>query len=443
MNQDLTSGPVTQTMLRFAVPMILGNLLQQLYNVVDTLIVGRYLGTNALAAVGSAYTLMIFLTSILLGLCMGSGVLFSKYFGEQDKDRLKNCIFVSFILISLVTVVINVLAFVFLDDLLRLIHVPQQAYQLMRDYVVVIFLGLFFTFLYNFFSALLLSIGNSVIPLCALAASALINVGLDLLFVLVIPWGVAGAAMATVIAQALSALGMMAYTYYRVPQLRLHRSHMTISVRQVREITQYSSLTCVQQSVMNLGILMVQGLINSFGVTVMAAFAAAVKIDSFAYMPLQDFGNAFSTFVAQNQGAGNHERIRQGIRSAAKITIYFCLAVCVLIWLFTRPLMQIFVQPHELEILSIGIGYLRLVSLFYPGIACLFLLYGYYRAIGQPGMSVILTILSLGTRVFLAHLLASLFGVSGIWWAIPIGWLLADCAGIGYGLFRQKKKPLE
>ena len=185
---------------------------------------------------------------------------------------------------------------------------------------------------------------------------------------------------------------------------------------------------------MNLGILMVQGLVNSFGTVVMAAFAAAVKIDAFAYMPVQEFGNAFSTFVAQNFGARKRQRIRRGIRQALLITCLFSLAVSLLIFLFAEPLMLIFVKPDEVEILRIGAQYLRIEGAFYALIGILFLLYGYYRSVRMPGMSVILTVLSLGTRVALSYALASLpaVGVTGIWWSIPIGWFIADLVGIVY-----------
>ena len=210
----------------------------------------------------------------------------------------------------------------------------------------------------------------------------------------------------------------------------------------LREIFQYAFLTCIQQSVMNFGILLVQGLVNSFGTTVMAAFAAAVKIDAFAYMPVQDFGNAFSTFAAQNFGAKKEDRIRRGIRSAIGVTVVFCLIVSALVFVFARQLMLIFVQPQETEILAVGAQYLRIEGAFYCGIGCLFLLYGFYRAVRRPGISVVLTVLSLGTRVVLSYLLASIpaIGVVGIWWSIPIGWLLADLAGLLY--YKKFKKQL-
>ena len=441
MQRDLTSGSVTGAMLRFALPMILGNLLQQLYNIADTIVVGRALGADALAAVGSAYTLMTFLTSILLGLCLGSGAFFSMCFGARDEERLRGGVFAAFVLIGAAAVLINAVVYALTDPILRFLRTPQAVYGLMRDYVTVVFAGILATFLYNFFASLLRAVGNSTVPLLFLAVSALLNVGLDLLLVLVIPWGVRGAALATVLAQWIAGAGLTAYALARFPALRPARRHMRLRRSVVRDIVQLSSLTCVQQSVMNFGILMVQGLVNSFGPAVMAAFAAAVKIDSFAYMPVQDFGNAFSTFVAQNYGAGRTERIRRGIRSAATAATAFCLVVTALVCAFAGPLMRIFVGAGEEEIVAIGVGYLRIEGAFYCGIGWLFLLYGLYRAVKRPGMSVVLTAISLGTRVALAYLLSAIpaVGVAGIWAAVPIGWLLADATGVGYYLRRRAR----
>lgn len=441
MKRDLTSGNITVTILRFAVPMIIGNLLQQLYNIADTLIVGRFLGANALAAVGSAYTLMVFLTSIIIGMCMGSGSVFSIRYGERNERDLKSSIFVSFVLIAGFMVVLNCVVFWGIDPIMVFLHVPGEIYELMRDYLLVIFTGIAAVFLYNYFASLLRAVGNSVVPLIFLGISAVLNILLDLLFVLIFHWGVTGAAAATVIAQYVAGIGICAYTYFKLPEFRIGRKEIRFERRIISEITQFSLLTCVQQSIMNFGILLVQGLVNSFGTSVMAAFAAAVKIDSFAYMPAQDFGNAFSTFIAQNFGAKKEERIREGIKSAVKTTVIFCLVISGAVCIFARQLLLLFIQPQETEILRIGVTYLRIEGAFYCGIGCLFLLYGLYRAIQKPGMSVVLTVISLGTRVVLAYILSAIpaIGVVGIWWAVPIGWFLADIAGYVYYRYFTKK----
>lgn len=443
-NGDLTRGPVMKSMLLFAVPMILGNLLQQCYNIADTLIVGRFLGSNALAAVGSSFTLMTFLTSILLGLCMGSGAFFSIRFGQKDENGLKEGICASFVMIGALTLFLNLFVFLLLDKIQIFLQVPDEVWGLMRNYLAVIFCGITATFLYNYFASLLRAVGNSMIPLVFLAISSILNILLDLWFVLGLNWGVAGAAAATVTAQYLSGLGIAIYTWLCFPQLRVSREHFRIRRTCIQEIASFSVLTCIQQSIMNLGILMVQGLVNSFGPTVMAAFAAAVKIDAFAYMPVQDFGNAFSTFIAQNYGAKKEDRIRSGLKGAVAAALIFSVTVSALVCIFARPLMMLFIDTGEIAIIAEGVRYLRIEGAFYCGIGCLFLLYGLYRALGKPGMSVVLTVISLGTRVLLSYILSAVpsTGVVGIWWSIPIGWFLADVTGLGYYIYRVRfSKP--
>lgn len=433
MHRDLTEGGITKTMLLFALPMIAGNLLQQFYNIADTWVVGHFLGKNPLAAVGSAYTLMTFLTSILIGLCMGSGALFSNLFGERDFERLHRFIAQSFWMIGAIALVLCAVVFLWIDPILTLLRVPAEVYGLLRDYLWVIFMGIPAVFLYNYFACLLRAVGDSATPLVFLGVSAVLNIVLDLLLVAVWPMGVTGAAVATVIAQVVSGIGIAIYTLLCRPSLRVSRRHLRLNIAALHEIMQFSFLTCAQQSVMNFGILLVQGLVNTFGTNVMAAFAAAVKIDSFAYMPAQDFGNAFSIFIAQNYGAGKTERIRRGSRSAVLSSSIFCLLISAVVFVLAEPLMQLFVSAQETEVIRIGAQYLRIEGAFYIGIGLLFLLYGYYRAIRKPGMSLVLTLISLGLRVMLAYALAPLMGEIGIWISVPIGWAVADLAGFLYG----------
>lgn len=281
-----------------------GNLMQQFYNIADTLIVGRVVGKNALAAVGSAYTLMTFLTSIFLELSMGAGALFSIYKGKNDKHALRVAVAHAFVLIMAVMVFVNVLVYVCMHPILWFLRVPQEVMEEM------------------------------------------------------------------------------------------------------------------QQSVINFGILMVQGLVNSFGATTMAAFAAAVKIDTFAYLPVQDFGNAYSTFVAQNYGVKDYGRIQKGTKEAFAISIVFSIIISILVCTFAASLMEIFVKAQETAVIACGVQYLRIEGSFYCGIGCLFLLYGYYRAINKAQMSVVLTVISLGLRVVLAYILSVPLKAPGIWVAI-------------------------
>lgn len=438
MYRDLTRGPIARSLVLFALPMMAGNLLQQFYNIADTLIVGRALGTDALAAVGSAYTLMTFLTSILLGLSMGSGALFSIYRGQGDEASLRSAIAHAFGLILLLTLALNAAVYAFLNPILRLLRVPAAVWGGMREYLLVVFAGLVATSVYNYLACLLRALGNSAAPLVFLGVSALLNVGLDLLFVPVLGWGIAGAAWATVIAQYVSAAGMLVYVLAKCKILLPKRSELHLNRSILGEIFHLSSLTCVQQSVMNFGILMVQGLVNSFGATVMAAFAAAVKIDTFAYLPVQDFGNAYSTFAAQNFGAKRTDRIREGTRRAFLLSAGFGAALSIAVCALAAPLMRLFVEPGETAVVAAGVRYLRIEGALYAGIGCLFLFYGYFRAVQRPGVSVVLTAISLGTRVLLAYLLSALWGEVGIWLSIPIGWVLADLAGPWF----MKARPL-
>ena len=438
MYRDLTRGPIARSLVLFALPMMAGNLLQQFYNIADTLIVGRALGTDALAAVGSAYTLMTFLTSILLGLSMGSGALFSIYRGRGDESSLRSGIAHAFGLILLLTLALNAAVYALLNPILRFLRVPETVWGGMREYLLVVFAGLIATSVYNYLACLLRALGNSAAPLVFLGVSALLNAGLDLLFVPVLGWGIAGAAWATVIAQYVSAAGMLVYVLAKCKSLLPKRSELHLNWSILGEIFRLSSLTCAQQSVMNFGILMVQGLVNSFGATVMAAFAAAVKIDTFAYLPVQDFGNAYSTFAAQNFGAKRTDRIREGTRRAFLLSAGFGAALSIAVCALAAPLMRLFVDPGETTVVAAGVRYLRIEGALYAGIGCLFLFYGYFRAVQRPGVSVVLTAISLGTRVLLAYLLSALWGEVGIWLSIPIGWILADLAGLWF----MKARPL-
>ena len=398
MENELTRGPVISTMLRFAVPMI-------------------------------------------LGLAMGSGTVFSIRYGQKDMVRLKEGILAAFVLLGAVTALLNVLVFAGLDGIIWFLRTPEELKEIMKDYLIVIFAGLVGIFLYNFFASLLRSLGNSVVPLAFLAVSALLNIGLDLWFVAGINRGVAGAAEATVISQYVSGIGIAVYTYMKFPELFHRDGKICLRRERILEITNFSALTCMQESIMNFGILAVQGLVNSFGTTIMAAFAAAVKIDAFAYLPVQDFGNAFSIFIAQNYGAGEKKRIHRGMRAAVLISVSFGLLISLCVFVFAVPLMSMFIDAGETAVISEGVRYLRIEGIFYFMIGILFLLYGLYRALGRPGMSVVLTLVSLGTRVALAYSLSAIpaLGVVGIWWSVPVGWFLADALGIGYLAVKRKK----
>ena len=429
---DLTQGTLFQKLIKFSLPMIAGNLLQQIYNLVDTLIVGRCLGADALAAVGSAYTLMIFITSIIIGLCMGSGAFFSEDYGAGGQRKLKEDIRLSFWFIFSVSAVICVIIYPGMEFILRILQTPEELMALTREYVTVVFFGIIFVFLYNFFAYLLRAMGNSFIPLVFLAISSVLNIALDIWFVAGLNMGVGGAALATVIAQAVSGAGLLIYSLIKIPVLKDHNEKTGLNIQRLKKIIINDAATGIQQSVMNFGILMIQGLVNSFGTAVMASFAAAVKIDTIAYMPAQEFGNAYSLFVSQNYGAGKKDRIRQGTRISFAVSALFCIAISFMVCIFAENLMQIFIDADEIKIIAEGMRYLKIEGAMYVGIGVLFLWYGYFRAINKPQISLLLTVISLGTRVILSYTLAphTPLGVTAIWCSIPVGWMLADVIGL-------------
>ena len=419
---DFTSGSIAKSLLAFTVPLMIGNVLQQCYNITDTLIVGRFLGKEPLAAVGSAYTLMVFLTSVLTGLSMGSGAFLSIALGKKDIDELKTGNFMSFSIIAAFTAVLLAVVYILINPLLLVLQTPAEVFLPLKSYLLVIFSGIPAVFLYNYYASSLRAVGNSSAALIFLAVSAVLNTVLDILFVAFFGWGIKGAAAATVISQYVSAAGLLFYAMKNAPVLRFDAGNMRFEKSFLKPIFSLAFLTSLQQSIMNFGILLVQGRVNSFG--------TEVKIDTLAYSPAQDFGNAFSTFVAQNHGAKKYGRIKSGIKTSAASVAVFCAVISAAVFIFAGQLTAIFTSDEN--VIRIGTQYLRTEGVFYCLIGFLFLFYGYFRAVQKPAVSVVLTVASLGTRVLLAYTLSAVpaIGVNGIWLSIPIGWTLADILGI-------------
>lgn len=429
---DMTKGNPTNIILKFSFPFLVGNLFQQLYNIVDSVIVGKFLGTEALAAVGSSFMLMNFFSFIIIGLCMGASAVYSFFFGEKNYSKLRKSIFISFFSIGIFTIILSVLTILNINGMLLLLKTPQSILEGSRVYLRIIFAGLVFVFLFNACSALLRSIGDSRTPLYFLILAAIINIVLDLTFITKFNMGVDGVAYATIIAQAVSSILCLIYSFVKVPVIRLKREDMVFDKKICLMVGKYSLLTSIQQSIMTFGMVCVQGIVNTFGPDTIAAFTAAGKIDSIAYLPVQDFGNAFSTYIAQNKGANKYTRIHEGIKSASRTIVLFCLVFSTLIFINSRNLMRIFVNANETNVINLGVEYLSIISIFYILIGFLFMFYGFFRGIGSLNTSLILTIISLGTRVLMAYLLSRIpqLAQRGIWWSVPLGWALADSVGL-------------
>jgi len=430
MKIDLTQGPIRRGLVRFTLPLIAGNLLQQLYNVVDTWVVGRYVGEGAIAAVGGSFALMVLLTSVLLGLCMGSGVVFSQLWSRGEHEEMRRAMGNALVLCLSFCLLLTVAACLLLRPMLDWMHVHADVQPDMAAYLRIILPGMLFTFAYNYMAAVERSVGNSLTPLIFLGLSAALNIVLDLVFVALCGMKIEGAAWATLIAQCVAAIGIVVHGRVKFRTLLPSLRHMKPDRALMKRIFSVSAMSGLQQSVMNFGILMVQSLVNSFGPSVMAAFAVGVKVDAFAYAPAQDFAGGFSTFVSQNLGAGKPERIRRGIREAFVMSAIFCAAVSVLVALTAPVLMRLFIRGIDDCTLRTGVTYLRIEGLCYVGIGVLFLLYAIFRGLERPAVSLLLTVISLGLRVLLAYTLAPAYGETMIWWSIPIGWAVADLTGL-------------
>lgn len=439
---SLTEGKITKNLVLFSIPLILGNLLQTLYNTADSIIVGRFLGQEALAAVGSAYSLMTFISSILIGLTLGSGIVFSYLYGSEEKEKYKRAIALSFSFIFILSLLITATCYAFIDQILTFQQVPFEIREMMKEYLLVIFSGIIATFIFNFYSTVLRSLSESTVPLAAMAISAVMNVALDLYFVASLGWGIWGAAFATVISQYASAVFLLSYTLIKKKEARFGVKNLSFDRALLAEISRISIITSAQQSVMNFGILLVQGLVNSFGTVTMAAFSAGVKIDSFAYLLLQEFSNALSFFISQNMGAGKKDRVRKGILSAAVLISVFSLLSSFVIVRNSQLFASFFISsnPSVTEICS---RYLHLEGSFYILIGFLFMFYAIFRSLKMPSVSLVLTIISLGLRVILAYMLSKTALLSdGIWISIPLGWAIADAAGILFYISKGRKKAL-
>ncbi|MCU0105524.1 MATE family efflux transporter [Acholeplasma vituli] len=428
---DMTQGSPTKKILLFSLPILLGNIFQQIYSLSDTLVVGRYLGKEALAAVGASSAIVVLITSILLGLSMGSSVLFAKYYAMKELDALAKSISTAFILIVGIALGLTLITSIFINPILQLFQIPDSAFDYARNYLLIVLSGLFFLAIYQVSTAVLRAFGDSKTPLYYLIVSTSINVVFDFVFVIYTPLGVKGPALYTFLAHFLTSIPILIHLYKRIKHLPIK---FRVDKVMLKEVSSLSILTSVQQSIMNFGILMVQGLVNSFGVVAIAAFTIGVRIDAFAYMPAQDFANGFSIYVSQNLGVKRYDRIQKGFRSAILTSTLFCGVITLFILVFSKPLIGLFTIDNA--VIELGKTYLRIEGLFYILIGYLFIFYALFRGLAQVKISIILTIISLLTRVVLAYSFVYFgLGVESIFFSIPIGWFLADI--VGFYLYRK------
>ncbi|MBN1519938.1 MAG: MATE family efflux transporter [Spirochaetales bacterium] len=440
--KDLTTGKEASVLVSFALPMLAGNVFQQLYNTVDSIIVGNFVGTQALAAVGTAFPVIFLMVSLVMGLTMGSTVVIAQYFGAKDKDKVRAAVDTGYITLFWTGLAMSVIGVLATDTILRLLKVPADVFPGASSYLRAIFAGLLALFGYNAISAILRGLGDSKTPLYLLIVASLINVGLDLLFVAVFGWGVAGAAWATVIAQGLSFAGGLVYINTRNEYVRLDLKSLRFDRDIFKQSVRIGLPTGIQQTMVSLGMLAMTRIVNGFGTPVIAAFSAASRLDSFASMPAMNLSQAVSAFTGQNMGAGKTERVKHGHLSAIAIGTGISLAVGAVVMLFGKPLMGMFTQ--DAEVVELGARYLFIVGATYVLFSTMFINNGVMRGAGDAFIPMISTILALWVvRIPMATILSGILGTDGLWWSMPAGWLVGALFSTWYYLTgRWKRKAV-
>lgn len=421
--KDLTTGKPAKLIFYFALPMLLGNIFQQLYNTVDSIVVGHFVGKTALGAVGASFPIFFLLISLVIGITMGSGIVLSQYFGAKDYPTVKKAIETTYIFLFWSALIITLIGFLSAGWLLQLIHTPSEILPQARLYLQILFLGSIPLFGYNSISGVMRGLGDSKTPLYLLIIATLINIVLDLFFVLVLHWGVAGVSLATVMAQAVSfGFGIWILNHRKERLLHFHPRSMGFDWKVFRQILRLGLPTTIQQSLVGLGFLAITGIVNSFGTNVIAAYAAAVRIDSLAAMPAMNFSIAVSTFVGQNMGAGKIDRVRKGFHVTLAMSSVLSAATSVMIILLRKQMMLIFTR--DADVIRIGSSYLLIVGAGYLFFSAMFISAGVIRGAGATFYSMVVTLFSLWlVRIPLSWFLSRKIGVNGIWWGMPLAWI--------------------
>ena len=422
MTHNMTSGPITPLLVKFTVPLVLGNLFQLTYNAADSVIVGRFVGEDALAAVGTSNPLMTLAILFINGMCLGAGILVSNAFGAEDYSRLEKQVSTTAIAGGVFSLGFSLLCILLARPLLRLMQVPAEVLPIAVSYLRVVFAGLIFTFFYNFLAATLRALGDSKSALYFLMLSALLNVFGDLFCVAAMGWGVEGAALSTVVSEALCCLCCAAYIKVKVPVLCLGRKWLVFEPSMLRQTVQYGWTTAMQQGTVQLGKIAIQAVVNTIGVNAMAAFAAASRVDDFAYTPQQNIGHAMTTLMAQNRGAGKRERVRQGFFAGMRIEAVYGLAIMAVCFFGAEPIMLLFADKPE--VVDLGVRFLRLVSLFYLMPAATNGIQGGFRGVERLQVTLNSSLLNMGGRVAAAALFVLLFqmDIEALPWSYAVGW---------------------
>lgn len=423
MAKDLTTGKITPQLVKFTIPLVLGNLFQLTYNAVDSIIVGRFVGKEALAAVGICNPILTLFILFLNGLCMGASILMGNQFGARDYDKLHRQISTTMIAGFLFSVFLSVSCIIFAHPILRIMRVDLSIMSMTTNYLRIIFAGLIFTFMYNCFASTLRTLGDSQTPLYFLITSAVVNIIGDLFFVLFLGWGSEGCAVATVLSEALSCILCIIYIQMKVPVLQLGKKWLIFDKKLLGKTISYGWASAMQQATVQLGKLGIQAIVNSMGVAVAAAFAVVNRIDDFAYSPEQNIGHAMTALMAQSKGAGKKDRLKEAFRSGMKIELVYGIAIFLICFLFATPLMRLFTKDSD--VIRHGVTYLRLISIMYLLPAATNGIQGYFRGIGDLKITLISSFVNMGVRVVVAAILVLTFSlqIEALPYSYLAGWI--------------------
>jgi putative MATE family efflux protein len=424
MKGDMTQGNTAKILITFAVPMVLGNIFQQLYNTTDAIIVGRFIGKNALAAVGVANPIMSIAIFFIVGICIGTSVLMSQLFGAGKLDILKKEISTGLIVGAAFTIVMSLVCIFLSRWVLIATGTPSEILNDADLFLKIIFSGLIFSFLYNFYSSALRSIGDSKTPLIFLIVSCILNGILAAVLVVFFKLGIAGSAIATVISQGVSSALCIAYVYIKIPLMSLRPKDLTVDKPLLKKTIQYSWVTALQQTWLYIGKLLVQDVVNPFGTSAIAAYNSATRVDAFILAPGDSFSASASTYTAQNRGAKKWDRLIEGYKKSTLIITIYSVTTSAIIFFGADWVMRLFVSGSETEVVKIGVQYLKLMSLFYILSGFNNIFQGFFRGVGKLRITLIATIMQITARVGLSYAFAPYVGVSSVVYATAIGWIM-------------------
>jgi len=431
--KDLTTGKESKLILQFAAPMLLGNVFQQMYNIVDSIIIGNFIGKEALAAVGASFPIIFALISLVIGFAMGATIIIAQYFGAKKLEMVKKTIDTLYIVMFIASLAMSVLGIIFAGPIFRLIQLPDAVLPYAITYLKIYLSGLVFFFGFNGTAAILRGLGDSKTPLYFMVISTVANVIFDLLFVIVFKWGVAGVAIGTILAQGGAFVTAIIYLNRTHDVVKLSVFKLKFDKEIFGQSVRIGLPSGIQQTFVSLGLIAIVWIVNLYGTNVIAAFSIAMRIDSLAAMPAMNFGAALSTFVGQNLGANKVERVRAGLISTFVMTSIISVTITVIAITFSRQLMGIFTDDQV--VIGIGAQYLVIVSSFYILFSTLFVLNGVMRGAGDTLIPMFITLFALWiVRIPLSYFLSQKMGETGIWWAMPIGWFLGMILAFFYYL---------